>query len=93
MLVPSSILEPGRGRTGPLLPACCQHSLVRGREGMGVRRGMQDRYGLVGAVWGVRGELSRTWAQRGHCWLHTGPVAALHSVGPCCWQNLCMGTL
>lgn len=46
---------------------------------MGMRRGMQDRYGLDGTVWGVRGEPSRTWAQRGHCWLQTGPVAPLHS--------------
>lgn len=53
---------------------------------------MQDRYGQVGAVWSVRGELSRTRAQRGHRWLQAGPVAALHSVGWCCWQNPCMGT-
>lgn len=53
---------------------------------------MQDRYGQVGAVWGVRGELCRTWAQRGCHWLQTAPVAALHSVGRCCWQNPCTGT-
>lgn len=58
-----------------------------------MRRGLWDRHGLVGAVWGVSGELSRTWAQQGHGWLQTGPVAALqsqmHSEG---WQNPCMGT-
>lgn len=42
MLVTSSILEPGRGRTGPLFPACCWHSLVRGRG---------DEEGDAGQIW------------------------------------------
>lgn len=44
MLVPSSIPEPGRGRTGPLLPAYYWSSLVRGR-------GDGDEEGDAGQTW------------------------------------------
>lgn len=54
MLVPSSILEPGRGRTGPLLPACCQHSLVRGR-GDGDEEGDAGQIGFGWSCVGCKG--------------------------------------
>lgn len=70
---------PGKGRTVPLLPACCRWCRGDGDEkGDRGRACSGQSCGGGGGVGGVRGEHSRTRAQREHRW-PSKPVLRLHS--------------